>query len=393
VDTYTGGAEHATMHLLYTRWFNKALRDLGVFDAAKRIAAQHGRDTNGVFDEPMLQLRNQGQVLGAERAGDHLVIWGQVSGDKLIAEHVEVVNDGSKPRIPMDVAMIEGELMKRVENTLFVGAEMQIVEVPEAAEVIIPSIGGKNNVNQLKHHLEVQRMSKSKGNVVNPDALVSQYGADTVRAYLMFGFDWEKGGPWDDQQIIGVVRWINDVWSLITGYNAPATADAAAERQIERKAYQTILKLSGNLENFKFNGAVANLMELRNDLKDAIRAGIGQARFREVVSIMLRLMAPITPHIAEELWAQMGWQYSVHTQEWPVYDAEKAREDSVQLVVMINGKPRENVAVSPDISEADAKAAALATDVVVRALAGAAPKRVIFIAGQGAREPKVNIVF
>jgi leucyl-tRNA synthetase len=107
---------------------------------------------------------------------------------------------------------------------------------------------------------------------------------------------------------------------------------------------------------------------------------------------MLRLMAPITPHISEELWSQMGWGYSVHTQEWPAYDAEKAREDMVQLVVMINGKPRENVAVSPDINEADAIAAAMATEVVGKVLAGAQPKRVIFIPGQGAREPKVNIV-
>src|SRR5690606_5363177 len=215
VDTYTGGTEHATMHLLYARWFNKAMRDLGVFDEAQAIAEQHGRDVEGMLDEPYMQLRNQGQVLGAERAGDYLIAFGQMVGDKLIADHVEVVIAGQKPNIPMGVAVFEGELMKRVENNLWIGDEMQLVEVPQHGTVEIPTIDGTNNVNQLKHHLEIQRMSKSKGNVVNPDELVTKYASDTVRAYLMFGFDWEQGGPWDENQIIGPVRWLNDVWDIV----------------------------------------------------------------------------------------------------------------------------------------------------------------------------------
>ncbi|MDQ7035085.1 MAG: class I tRNA ligase family protein [Anaerolineae bacterium] len=281
--------------------------------------------------------------------------------------------------------------MKRVENTLWIGDEMQLVEVLDTAQVVIPAIEGENNVNQLKHHLEVERMSKSKGNVVNPDVLVDKYGSDVVRAYLMFGFDWEKGGPWDDHQIIGVVRWVNDVWDIVqNGVSGESNADA--DRMAERKAHQAIGKMTQNLENFKFNGSVANLMELRNDLKTAIKAGISQERFNEVVSTLLRLMAPITPHIAEELWARMGWDYSVHTQDWPEYDAEKAKEDEVALVVMINGKPRENIMVSPDISEEDAKTSALASAAAKNALNGNEARRVIFIPGRGGKEPKVNIV-
>lgn len=391
VDTYTGGAEHATMHLLYARWFNKALRDLGVFDEAKAIAEKHGRNMDGMLDEPYMQLRNQGQVLGAERAGDYLIAFGQVEGDKLVADHVEVVIAGQKPNIPMGVAVFEGELMKRVENNLWIGDEMQLVEVPEHGTVEIPAIEGANNVNQLKHHLEIQRMSKSKGNVVNPDDLVTKYGSDTVRAYLMFGFDWEQGGPWDENQIIGPVRWLNDVWEIVHNGVSGDAVDPKAERDIERKAHQIILKIEQNIENFKFNVVVAGLMELRNHLKDAIKKGISQAHFEEIVSIMLRLMAPITPHIAEELWAYMGWEYSIHNQAFPEYDAEKAKEDEMALVVMINGKPRENVMVSPDIAEEDAKALALDTSAAKDALNGNEPRRVIFIPGRG-REPKVNIV-
>jgi leucyl-tRNA synthetase len=274
---------------------------------------------------------------------------------------------------------------------LWIGEKMQLVEVLPTANIVIPSIGGTNTVNQLKQHLEVQRMSKSKGNVVNPDELVNKYGSDVVRAYLMFGFDWEKGGPWNEEQISGPIRWVNDVWDIVNK-GVSGTPNPDAERMIERKAHQAIRKMSANMENFKFNGAVANLMEMRNDLRAAIKAGIGQERFNEVVSIMLRLMAPITPHIAEELWSRMGWGYSVHTQLWPEYDAQKAKEDEVALVVMINGKPRENIMVSPDISEDDAKAAALASEIATKTLNGDTPKRVIFIAGQGGKEPKVNIV-
>ncbi len=395
VDTYTGGEEHATMHLLYTRWFNKAIEGLGVFDEAKRIAADHGRaDVETLFKEPMLQLRNQGQVLGAQREGDYVLAWGQVDGSRLIADHVEVIDaddDSGDQKHPMDVAKIEGELMKRVENTLFIGADMTMVDVPPTAEVVIPAIAGKNDVGQLQQHLEIQRMSKSKGNVVNPDDLVERYGSDTVRAFMMFGFDWEKGGPWDDQQINGVVRWLNDVWSLVTEGVDGATVDAQAERDIERKTHQTIDNMTTNMENFKFNSAVANLMELRKALKDAIKAGISQDRFEAVVHIMLRLMAPVTPHIAEELWARMGWEYSVHQQAWPVFDPEKAKEDETPLVVMINGKPRENVMVAPDISEEDAIQVALDSDAAKSALNGGAAKKVIFIPGRG-KEPKVNIV-
>ncbi|MEL7434094.1 MAG: leucine--tRNA ligase, partial [Chloroflexota bacterium] len=174
VDTYTGGAEHATMHLLYARWFNKAIRDNGVFDETIKIAKKHGRDVEGLFDEPYMQLRNQGQVLGGERPGDQIIAFGQMEGDKLIADHVEVVN-GDHPAIPMDVAVVQGELMRRVEKTLWLGEDMQMVEVAPHGTVEIPDISGTNNVNQLKHHLEIQRMSKSKGNVVNPDELVDKY--------------------------------------------------------------------------------------------------------------------------------------------------------------------------------------------------------------------------
>lgn len=392
VDVYTGGAEHATMHLLYTRWFNKAIRDLGVFDEALRIAAEQGRDPEGLFDEPMLVLRNQGQVLGAERSGDVVRVSGVRAGDRLIATRVEVIDSTGQaaqvaPRAGEDV--IVGELMKRVENTLFVGSDLQFVEVPETAVIEIPGIPGDNSVNQLQRHLEIQRMSKSKGNVVNPDELVAQYGADTVRAYLMFNFDWQKGGPWNDHNIKGVVGWLNDVWDIVTA-GAPAGAgDPNTNRVLLRKVHQAIAAVQNSLENFSFNTAVAEQMKLKNFMRDALRTGtLGARAWNDAVSVMLRLMAPVTPHIAEELWARLGWEYSVHTQPWPVYDAELAKEDEITLVVQVNGKVRDRIDVPADISEEDAKRLALESDGAARHMDGRPPHKVIFVAQRG----MVNIV-
>src|SRR5665811_1298977 len=209
VDTYTGGAEHATMHLLYTRFFTKAMRDLDVFTDTVLAMTEHGRDPKGLFDEPMLQVRNQGQLLGEERPGDRLVIAGAWDGARFVAESVRVDDQAAD-----DAGPVVGELVRRTERALQVQKAdgLVAVEVPDDAEVEVPGIDGLNDVTQLRHHLEVQRMSKSKGNVVNPDERVERYGADTVRLYLMFAFDWEKGGPWNSRGIAGARRFIDDVW-------------------------------------------------------------------------------------------------------------------------------------------------------------------------------------
>jgi leucyl-tRNA synthetase len=346
----------------------------------------------------MMQLRNQGQILGEEREGDTVVATGRFEGEKLFASRVEVIPAGSVNGVARENG-VAGEIVKRTENILTVdmNGALRTVEVLPDAQVIIPHIPGPNTVNQLKHHLEIQRMSKSKGNVVNPDELVQQYGADTVRAYLMFGFDWEKGGPWNSKQISGVVRWLNDVWDLATNPPQNETGNAEAERNVERRVHQTIKSVGERLETFNFNKAIAELMSLKNDIRDALRDGeLGRAAWQEAVCNVVLMMAPFTPHIAEELWEQLGGAYSVHQQSWPTYDAAKATEDTTTLVIMKNGKPVERISVPAGIAEADAKQIALASSAAQRILNGGQPKKVIFVAGrteggQGA-EPKVNIV-
>jgi leucyl-tRNA synthetase len=392
VDVYTGGAEHATMHLLYTRWFNKALRDLGVFDDAIRIAKAHGRELK--VDEPMLLLRNQGQILGEERKGDIVICTGRMEGVKMFAERVAVVESAADAP-PGSVA---GEIMRRTENILTVATANGdvTVEVLPDAVIDIPSIPGVNTVNQLKHHLEIERMSKSRGNVVNPDEWVQKHGADTLRAYLMFSFDWMKGGPWDSQGIQGVVRWLNEVWDIVTA-GAPSAAEGEADRAVIRRAHQTIQRIDDSLTNFSFNTAIAALMSFKNDLRAAVRDGrIGAAAWREAVETMLLLMAPFTPHIAEELWAQLGNPYSIHNQPFPTYDPAKAAEEETTLVVLKNGKPVDRITVPVGISQDEAIRLALESHAARRILNGGEPKKVIFIPGRAEAgqmvEPKVNIV-
>ncbi len=281
VDTYTGGVEHATMHLIYTRFFHKACRDMGI--------------TAG--PEPMIQLRNQGQILGP---------------------------DG-------------------------------------------------------------QRMSKSRGNVIDPDEQVQMYGADTVRAYLMFGYRWSEGGPWNPDSIQGVVRWLNRVWALVleTADGPRHEGDPAQSGQLRRKLHQTIRRVSHDLENFEFNTLVAAMMELTNSMYAAREAGLaGTSVFDEAVESLLLMMAPVTPHISEELWSRLGKPDSIHTRAWPGFDAEAAREDEITLVVQVNGKVRDRILVAADIDEEKARGHALASEAVQRQLGGEEPRRVIYVPGR-----------
>jgi leucyl-tRNA synthetase len=283
VDTYTGGIEHATMHLIYTRFFHKAGRDMGVMQGA----------------EPMSQLRNQGIVLGEDS----------------------------------------------------------------------------------------EKMSKSRGNVVSPDDLVARYGADTVRAYLMFFARWDMGAPWNSSGIEGTVRWIRRTWNLVTetaSAAAPAQApDPQVLRVLRRKVHQTLGKVTRDYEQFEFNTIVSALMELMNELYKAREQGAaGTSQWKEALDYYMRMMAPMAPHVAEELWAYCGKPYSIHQQSWPTLDEAAAAEDEITLIVQINGKLRDRITVPADISEADARAAALASAAIQKHLEGRLPRKVIYVPGR-----------
>lgn len=288
IDQYTGGIEHATMHLLYTRFFTKSMRDMGVVP----------------FDEPVKALFNQGIILGEDR----------------------------------------------------------------------------------------EKMSKSRGNVVAPDDLVQEYGADTVRGYLMFGFRWDQGGPWDSKGILGVERFLERAWDLVVNTQAGAGEQPgeAHLRDLRRKQHQAIRRVTQDIEGFSFNTMIAGLMEYTNALIAARSASPGLVTtpaWQEAIQTLVVLMAPAFPHITEEMWARTGQPYSVHQQPWPAWDEALAREDTVEIAVQINGKVRDKIDVPVDIAEEEAKAQALATEGVQRFIDGKPPVKVIYVPGR-----LVNIV-
>jgi leucyl-tRNA synthetase len=247
-----------------------------------------------------------------------------------------------------------------------------------------------------------EKMSKSRGNVVAPDDLVAQYGADTVRTYLMFFARWDQGGPWNYESIKGSQRFIQDVWVLANhayaginrrgreerGEEEEGGESGAATKALRRKTHQVIRKVTEDLEGFSFNTAVAALMELRNTLQDAKQAAnASPAAWEEAVTSLLLLLAPVAPHITEELWAQRGRPYSIHQQPWPTWDEEIAREDTITLIVQVNGKVRDKVEAPAGVSEEEAKQLALASPAIQSWLNGGQPRKVIVVPGK-----LVNIV-
>ncbi|HEX7734606.1 MAG TPA: leucine--tRNA ligase [Ktedonobacteraceae bacterium] len=281
VDQYIGGAEHAVMHLLYARFFIKALRDMGHMN----------------FNEPFTRLFHQGIVLGP---------------------------DG-------------------------------------------------------------QKMSKSRGNVVAPDEYVTKYGADTVRGYMMFIGPFDQGGTFKSENLAGVWRFLTRFWDLI-GENwveNPNSAETPASQAVERLRHKTIKRVTEEISNLRFNTALAALMECNNALIKLQSEEVAHsAAFQRTLENMLQLLAPLAPHIAEELWQQTGHTGSIHTTEWPQYNEEKTRDENFTLVVQVNGKVRERIDVAADISEQNARILALGNERVASFIGDATVQKVIYVPGK-----------
>ena len=230
------------------------------------------------------------------------------------------------------------------------------------------------------------RMSKSRGNVQAPDELVSRYGSDTVRAFLMFIGPWDQGGPWNSSGIDGIYRWLARVWGAAQPGGAAASGDAEGkelERALRRATHTTIDAVTEDYEALHFNTAISKLMELTNAIIRAREVGLaGGDAYAEAVDTLLVLLAPLTPHIAEELWERRGHDYSVHQQTWPVADPTLAASDTIELPVQVDGKLRDRLVVTPDTSDAEIERMALDSVHVQRYLAGRAPMRVIQVPGK-----------
>jgi leucyl-tRNA synthetase len=227
------------------------------------------------------------------------------------------------------------------------------------------------------------RMSKSRGNVITPDSMVTAYGADALRVYELFMAPFEQDVSWSEDGINGARRFLNRVWDLFTEEQAGNDETSSEDRELERALHKTIRQVTERIEGFRFNTAVSTLMEFTKRLSERKRAGGGQsARFKEALDAILVLLAPIAPHIAEELWHMADKPGSVHQQPWPGWDADLAREDSLQVAVQVDGKVRAVLDIDPEEGEEFIKEQALAHPKVEQHLAGRDVVQAIYVPGK-----------
>ena len=222
-------------------------------------------------------------------------------------------------------------------------------------------------------------MSKSKGNVINPDDYVETVGADIVRMYLMFLGPWEQGGDWTDTGINGINRWVNRIWELMQR-DSNALSSNVESSDSKRKLHQTIEKVYNHLDRFKFNTAIASLMELSNHMSTTWDdRKVSQEIWDDSVTKFLLMLAPFAPHLAEELWERAGHKYSIHNHKFPEWDSALSAEESVTVVIQINGKLRERIEVPVSIDESDVKEMALSSPKIKPYIDGKQMKNLIYV--------------
>jgi len=279
VDLYVGGAEHAVLHLLYARFWTKALADAGFLP----------------FREPFSKLINQGQLLGADGA----------------------------------------------------------------------------------------RMSKSRGNVITPDSIVESHGADALRIYEMFMAPFEQDVAWSMEGISGAARFLNRVWTLIGDSYYQSAAFTGDDPQLTRVLHKTIRRIEERIERFRFNTMVSTLMEFVNHLSDLQRADQWQtATFHQALETLILLLAPAAPHIASSLWELTGHEGCVHRQDWPVWDADLARAEVVQIPIQVDGRRRDVLEAAPEAAMEVVREAALRLERVRQQLDGRIVDHVVYVPGR-----------
>nr|WP_199326578.1 leucine--tRNA ligase [Nostoc sp. FACHB-888] len=320
VDQYVGGIEHAILHLLYSRFFTKVLRDRGLLN----------------FDEPFQRLLTQGMVQGLTYLNPN-----KGGKDKWIPSNL--VNSAD-PRDPQT-----GEPLQRLYAT----------------------------------------MSKSKGNGVAPEDVISKYGIDTARMFILFKAPPEKDLEWDEADVEGQFRFLNRVWRLVTDYVAAGVsrkqaqlADLTkAEKELRRAIHTAIQAVTEDVEDeYQFNTAISELMKLSNALTDA--DGKNSPIYAEGIRTLVVLLAPFAPHIADELWHLLGESNSVHTQTWPSFDPAALVADEITLVIQIMGKTRGSIQVPAQADKAALEKYARESEIAQRYIEGKEIKKVIVVPGK-----------
>ena len=330
VDQYIGGIEHATMHLLYFRFFHKLLRDAGFVTS----------------DEPATKLLCQGMVLA------DAFYYTSPTNERIWVSPTQVTLERDE----------KGRIIKATD--------------PEGRELV---------------HTGMTKMSKSKNNGIDPQEMVEKYGADTVRLFMMFASPAEMTLEWQESGVEGAKRFLGRVWNLVYQYQQnPAktaldvTALSADQKALRREVHKTIAKVSDDIGRRQtFNTAIAAIMELMNKLTKApLESEQDRAVMAETLSAVVRMLYPITPHICFELWQALGNETAIDTAEWVKADESAMVEDEKLIVVQVNGKVRGKVTVAADADEETVKTIAFADENVKKFTDGQQIVKVIYVAGK-----------
>ncbi|MBS1585407.1 MAG: leucine--tRNA ligase [Bacteroidetes bacterium] len=386
VDLYIGGTEHAVGHLLYSRMWTKALCDLGYIS----------------FDEPFKKLVNQGMIQGSSRFTYKLLQGGLFPVDfdpttlpeiYISADIVERRNNGDEAAnneiidfikqnkgvtaIPLDKKYGYDLSEIHVDVALVDGYELNIEGFKVWRRENVNAKLLLNADGKFICSAEVEKMSKRYYNVVNPDDIVNQYGADTFRMYEMFLGPIEMSKPWDTKGIEGVHRFLKKMWRLYFDEQKGwiVTDETATEAEL-RVLHKTIKKITDDIERFSFNTCVSQFMICVNELSAL------NCHKREILEKLAVLICPFAPHMAEELWHQFGHNTSVVGAEFPKYEEQYVRENSKKYPVAVNGKTRVELEFPLDMEQSLIEKEVLADPTIVKWLEGKAPKKVIYVKGK-----------
>ena len=359
VDLYIGGTEHATGHLIYSRFWNKFLFDLGIV----------------CKEEPFQKLINQGMIQGRSNFVYRYI--GEDATGNLYVSYNLIDSPEYKDKVQpihVDVNIVKNDILdvEAFRNWMPEYKNAQFIYSDGSNDIDNPYLGQATE-KQYICGWAVEKMSKSMFNVVNPDTIVERYGADTLRLYEMFLGPLEQSKPWDTNGIDGVHRFLKKFWGLYTeGENFCITEDKPTAEEL-KTLHKTIKKITFDIENFSFNTSVSAFMICVNELTSA------KCRKREILEPLAILIAPYAPHIAEEVWAAMGHDTSICNAEFPICNESYLVESNTKYPISFNGKVRFTMELPADMSKEDVEKTVLANEQTEKYLDGKAPKKVIVV--------------
>ena len=339
VDLYIGGSEHATGHLLYSRFWTKFLNDKGVLPV----------------NEPFKKLINQGMILGESA-------FVKRTGNTYYSEDVNV--DGDYQKIHVDVSVVD------TSNKLDIEALKLLKPEFKDADFIL------NEKGEFIVSREVEKMSKSKFNVVNPDDVCEEYGADSLRLYEMFLGPIEQAKPWNTAGLSGVHNFLKKLWKLYHNGDQFLVSEDSASKESLKTLHKTIKKVTQDIEDFSFNTSVSTFMICVNELTQQ------KCKSKEVLEPLAVLISPYAPHIAEELWEGLGHSGSISEVAYPKFDEQYLKEEAKTYPISFNGKMRFTMDLSLELSKDEIEEIVMADERTQKQLDGRTPKKVIIVPGK-----------